>query len=954
MSPPTVETPGTTISRLAEELLSCTETQLEAWLQQHSAFLSLQLIQHLKDSYVTAEQIQENPKLAERATRYGLLVAAYLPQNVEMLALAQWARGLWAMYNDPAQSIPLFQAAHSFYQKRNDRLSQVRLLSNLVGVLAECGDNVAAEAYYQAARHLLIAEGTDDPKYLLYLELNFGWLLHSWGRFDEALVVHDHALVLATKHQLTVGATEIRVNRHLTLGRLGRFAESESGLRQERLLAAEQQQQLTVARIDLNLGELYTVLGRPADALRRFQQATQGFAATDNPMEQSVVLALQATLLRQLGVWQVALTHYQTALTLLEQHALKTIAGETLVNLAACLRLAGGGKQLRRAASLLLQADEFWQKAGNVYWLTRVYLEQIRLAIAQSNAEKAVQLLKNPPPFADNPYLQAEFKLLSADLLRRIAIDPQQEAQVRQAYEAVIEFATHQGIHELRRQALSGLGSFDLQRNWHQAQRLLEAAVATDERIRQSLSLQELKASFHEQANDLFDDLIRGAIQQQDYALVLCYSWQAKAGAFLDLATSVRAELTYTVEQRQAIEQVRREIATLRWTLATTAERNLLDAQYEAASPELKRLEEQLLALRRQIDQQQAPSVTISAERVATVLQQMGSTMLLEYVRCGSELYGIWATAAGVRAMVRLTDSDTVAELVGQLALSFHSFNALSTQNRDLVVAARVAESQRLLKRCYDLLVTPFQPYLQAGQGASLLIAPCDALALLPFAAFWTGRSYWIEEQSIELIQSGALLALTPVQSNTYSRAVVVAAAAGQATAVRQEAMLLAETLPDSVLFIDAPALVYLTGLPAPPRLLHIAAHTLQRGDAPFFTAIQLSGEVLSVEQSYDLPLWGTELVTLSGCTTADGMASEAALFAFQSAFLIAGAQRVLCTLWPIADGMAGPIMHTFYTFLQTGIRPPDALRQTQLTLLQHPTTYRHPALWAAFTCIRR
>ena len=166
--------------------------------------------------------------------------------------------------------------------------------------------------------------------------------------------------------------------------------------------------------------------------------------------------------------------------------------------------------------------------------------------------------------------------------------------------------------------------------------------------------------------------------------------------------------------------------------------------------------------------------------------------------------------------------------------------------------------------------------------------------------------------------------------------------------------MLLAETLPDSVLFIDAPALVYLTGLPAPPRLLHIAAHTLQRGDAPFFTAIQLSGEVLSVEQSYDLPLWGTELVTLSGCTTADGMASEAALFAFQSAFLIAGAQRVLCTLWPIADGMAGPIMHTFYTFLQTGIRPPDALRQTQLTLLQHPTTYRHPALWAAFTCIRR
>jgi CHAT domain-containing protein len=134
---------------------------------------------------------------------------------------------------------------------------------------------------------------------------------------------------------------------------------------------------------------------------------------------------------------------------------------------------------------------------------------------------------------------------------------------------------------------------------------------------------------------------------------------------------------------------------------------------------------------------------------------------------------------------------------------------------------------------------------------------------------------------------------------------------------------------------------------------LHIAAHTIQRGDAPLFTGIQLSGEVLSVEESYDLPLWGTRLVTLSGCTTASGMESDASLFAFQSAFLIAGAQRVLCTLWPVADGAPARLMSFFYDLLAQGVNAPAALRKTQLQLLTE-ASYQHPALWAAFTLVRR
>jgi CHAT domain-containing protein len=172
-------------------------------------------------------------------------------------------------------------------------------------------------------------------------------------------------------------------------------------------------------------------------------------------------------------------------------------------------------------------------------------------------------------------------------------------------------------------------------------------------------------------------------------------------------------------------------------------------------------------------------------------------------------------------------------------------------------------------------------------------------------------------------------------------------------TAVRAEAKAVAEALPTSITLIDSPALGYLRSLSAPPKIVHIAAHTLQRADAPLFTALQLAGEVLTVEQGYELPLTGTELVTLSGCTTASGQESESALLAFQSAFLLAGAQRVLTTLWPIADDAATTWMTFFYRALADGLLVPQAIQQTQQQCLADPALC-HPALWAPFTSTRR
>jgi CHAT domain-containing protein len=938
-------------ARLARTLVDCPEADLVDWIGDHRAALSVAFLQHLKDNHVTASHILADPVQTDRLTRYALTIAGFIAADEPVaLAMAQWMRGIWASFNDMAAAVIYFRAALPIYEAMNDELSVARLLANLVGVLAGVGKNVEAEECYHRARPIFLAQASQEPKYLIYLEQSFGWLLHTWGRYDEALVVHQRALAAATEQKLSISIAEIQVNLALTLAQLGRLGEVEEMLQRNRLIAQQAGERVTVARIDMNLGELYTSLGRPVEALRAFQQATQGFVE----MEQGFVLAQQATLLRQLGALPAAYRHYDLARQRIAHYELKPFVAETLTQMAACLRLLGGKNDLKRAAKLLDQAEELWRHLGNAFGFAQVCTERILLALVKEDFVQAQRLLADFPLPADNPHTVAEYRLLRAEtgrLADQAAVD---RHAIIQDYEQVLTYAVEQGLPWLRRSACSGLGKLLIENDNAKARFWLEEAAALDDQTRQTLTLQELKATFHEQANDLYDDLIRQAFGQQEKERLLLYAWRAKAGAFLDLAYDLQGEAAYTAEQRQQIELLRQQIAALRWSLAKEAAATPTGADYEQSNPELTQLTEQLLDVRRQAQQQQTPVAQLTVEHVPMILANMEADLLLEYVRCGDDLYGICATRQGVQQVLPLSDATTIAELAGNLALTFRGVEKQSPSANNHVSEQRINEAQIYLQHCYQLLVAPFAATLQTlANGSKLLIAPCDLVAMLPFAAFWTGEHYWLAAVELELILSGALLRLPSPTASHHSPAVVVAASTDKAVKVREEAVAVAAQIQPSTVFVDAPVLSYLDALQAPPRYLHIAAHTIHRGDAPFFSGIQLCGEVLSVEHCYDLPLWGCELVTLSGCATAAGLESDASLFAFQSACLLAGAKRVLCSLWSIADGMPGAMLTFFYGRLNAGLAASTALRQTQRHFLADPA-YRHPALWAAFTCIRR
>lgn len=955
MAPFASAAPSVNSTQLLDSLLACPPEALAEWIATHQTQLTLSLLQALKDQYAVTDLILAKPHLAERATRYALLLAPQTSNEPLALPLAHWARGLYEMFYAPAAAVEHFQQARAGYQMAGDTLSVARLAANLVGVLADAGRFTEAEAAYQEAQPEFLRRLEQNPLYLVRLEQNYGWLLHSAGRFSEALAAHERALQVAERYQLVTSIAEVQVNRNLTLGMLGRLAEVEAGFLQERATALAHEQLLTVARIDMNLGDLYTWQGRIGAALQRFQVAQQTFSKLGNEMEVGSILFRQATLLSRIGARRGALRHYAQALAHFTERAMVPQIGELLVHYATARREEG---DYRHAAALLHDAEQLWRKLANPLWLAMILLERIALAFEQEDYQSAQQLVQEAPSLTDNLRLQAEFNLLRAALWRVTASSDADKDAAEQAYLDACAYATAHGERWVERRGLIGLGKLWLTTDPTRAIAFLEQAAAIDAAMRQMLTVEELKASFHEQANDLFDDLIALAIERNQGRQALGYIWRAKADALLDLLIAVQDESALTPAKRAEIEQTRQQIATLHWQQAAQAGPTAPQPLQPQTNSQILDLEQHLLALRRWRNRAPdglhtlfSPVATINP---AAILARLNADLLLEYVRCGDELWGVIADRHGDCKGIRLMDVETIAELNARLQLRFGHVVVQPSEVRHRSNDRWLTECLPLLTRCYEYLVAPLLAKVpSAALATSILIAPCDPLFLLPFAAFWDGRQFWGETHQLELIPSGALLATPPLVAATHSPPLIIAASSGAMTAVRMEAACVAETLPASVVFMDAPALHYLRILQSPPRILHIAAHSLIRADAPLFTGLQLAGEVLTVEQCYELPLRGTELVTLSGCTTASGQESESALLAFQTAFLLAGAQRVLTTLWPIADDAAVLWMAHFYRGLATGLTVPQAMQRTQQHFWADPALC-HPALWAPFTSTRR
>jgi CHAT domain-containing protein len=300
-----------------------------------------------------------------------------------------------------------------------------------------------------------------------------------------------------------------------------------------------------------------------------------------------------------------------------------------------------------------------------------------------------------------------------------------------------------------------------------------------------------------------------------------------------------------------------------------------------------------------------------------------------------------------------------------------------------------------------EALMRRLRPYL--GGATRLLISPDGNLNRVPFEALVDehGR-YLIERYAVSYLTSGRDLLRMQVPHHSRSASVILADplfgepppkpdVGGQTAAAQRRSVTTAAALStlyfaplsgtaDEARAIKAlfPEAALLTGRRATkemlqqvsaPRILHIASHgfflddpgvsTAGSDDNPLlrsglaFAGANLTREhgegILTALEASGLDLWGTKLVTLSACDTGIGeVRNGEGVYGLRRAFVLAGAETLVMSLWPVSDYIARDAMVAYYTRLRVGYGRGDALRQAKLAMLKRPNR-RHPYFWAGF-----
>ncbi|MCK5135178.1 MAG: CHAT domain-containing protein [Bacteroidales bacterium] len=139
--------------------------------------------------------------------------------------------------------------------------------------------------------------------------------------------------------------------------------------------------------------------------------------------------------------------------------------------------------------------------------------------------------------------------------------------------------------------------------------------------------------------------------------------------------------------------------------------------------------------------------------------------------------------------------------------------------------------------------------------------------------------------------------------------------------------------------------------------VIHLAMHALageKAGGSPYFI-LDAEKDSFLTNRLHDYEInaltLSSPMVVLSSCRSGGGqLQGGEGIMSLSRSFLMAGAQSVVHTLWPVEDARGSELMVEYYRELKRGKSKSSALtRAKQQYLADTPLSYTHPYYWAAY-----
>ncbi len=342
------------------------------------------------------------------------------------------------------------------------------------------------------------------------------------------------------------------------------------------------------------------------------------------------------------------------------------------------------------------------------------------------------------------------------------------------------------------------------------------------------------------------------------------------------------------------------------------------------------------------------------------------SELLVEYVLADPHSYALAITRGAVHRYT--LPSKSVLE---EQAMRYRS--ELIGQKTDLPLAQHL----------FDGLLGGIPEF---REKQAVIVVPDGKLHLLPFSALANSGQYILNSHLVTVAPSGTVLDMLRHRADTTPREDLPYLGVAAWTSKPPSTTLIADirravsgperqdlvALPESRNEVETIA----TDFPKPStillgnhatetsfkrlplshfRVIHLALHGYANSEFPDRSALVFAPEnppvddgLLQVREIRRLPL-NASLVTLSACDTGIGPVGEEGVANIVNAFIEAGAQSVVSTLWELEDHATALFMIDFYRQLVNGAGKAEALRQAQLDMLRSGAP---PYYWAGFDLV--
>jgi CHAT domain-containing protein/tetratricopeptide (TPR) repeat protein len=824
---------------------------------------------------------------------------------------------------DLAEARRHFEAALAINQREGrDEVAATNLV-NLAGLASVEGDFARAESMYRDALAVWRArESWAEAAVALHglgqLELRRGDYPAALGTLREALDIYQETGPL--------GAA-LTVRRELA-GALAAAGQLQSALdelrRAERIADSARASAQLRAGIALARADLAVQLNARAEAERLYSRAELLFRRAADPAGEAEARQGRGALLV----------------------AREDFAGARALLLAALRGQAASGNQ-RGAALTRLSLGQVARLRGDTAGARR------QLGRAAADLDRLGDPVAAAAALGELASFEAEAgRVAAAESLYRAGL-----ARLEERVAPAVAWSLHAGLSG----ALRARGARD------DAARALRAAIAEIERPGRTLALAERRSGFFADKWDVYTQLALLERGRGRPGAAFEASERLRAREMLEVLAQGRVPPADTAAELVAREQdLRRRIAEL-------------TSEIEGSSGGAQRL--------RGPDVSRAPG---PSREMLLSAQEVYAELLLEMrERAPRHASLVSASAPSWRDVARrlrpreafveylVSDTGSLAFVVTSDSLTVIELGAGRRELARLVELARGtlepggprrADSLWLgpLRRLHQQLVEPIEDAGLLTGRSRVTIVPHVELHYLPFAALVEsapGGRFLIERYEIAETPSASVwLALGERMPRR-------AASGGLAFAPRPDA------LPGSSREVEAVA--RLVGVAVLSRgaatedafrseapngqVLHLATYGVLNKQNPLFSWVELApGDShdgrLEVHEVFGLNL-AADLVVLSACQTglASGMLADVPAgddwVGLARAFLHAGAQRVLATLWAVEDWPTAAVMERFYQALAEGTEPSAALARAQRALMAQSAT-AHPFYWAGFVVV--